>query len=354
MNEWLSALRRAGEADLFAVLVTVAHGKGSTPREAGTKMVVLPNKVHGTVGGGELEFQAIAEARNMLASADSTRSVKTVLGAELGQNCGGAANLLLERVGPGTPWVAELTRWIDRGESGVRVSVLEQADAASVKGPLLVGHAVVAGTLDVPSLDTRAIELARRLVVDPGATSTTMTEGEVTLLLDPIRPTDFRVVLFGAGHVGRALVRVLGALPCEVEWIDGRAGEFPSEVPHNVRAVITDQVSSRVAAAHPGSYFIVMTHSHALDLSIIEAVLARKDFAYCGLIGSATKRRSFDAAMIKHGLTAAHLSRLTCPIGIPELQGKEPGTIAVGVAAQLLGVRERRARIPSTTLRSAA
>ena len=354
MNEWLSALRRAGEADLVAVLVTVAHGKGSTPREAGTKMVVLAKQVHGTVGGGELEFQAIAEARNLLAGGKSTRSVKTVLGAELGQNCGGAARLLLERVGPGTPWVAELARWIDRDESLVRVSVLEKADAASINGPMLVGDAVVVGTLGVRSQDTRAIESARRLVADPGATSTLMTEGEVTLLLDPIRPTDFRVVLFGAGHVGRALARVLGALPCDVEWIDGRAGEFPSEVPQNVRVLVTDQVSSRVAAAHPGSYFIVMTHSHALDLSIIEAILAREDFAYCGLIGSATKRRSFDTAMIKHGLTAAQLARLTCPIGIAELQGKEPGTIAVGVAAQLLGVRERRAQTKSTALRSAA
>ena len=143
--------------------------------------------------------------------------------------------------------------------------------------------------------------------------------------------------------MGRALVRVLGTLPCRVTWVDARAAEFPHAAPDNVRVALTAAPAGEVAAAPPGSYFLVMTHSHALDLELVAAILRRGDFAYCGMIGSQTKRRTFEKGLAKHGVPAATIARFTCPIGIPGIKGKEPGTIAVAVAAQLLEHHERRA-----------
>jgi xanthine dehydrogenase accessory factor len=161
--------------------------------------------------------------------------------------------------------------------------------------------------------------------------------------IECIRPTDFEIVLFGAGHVGRALARIFATLPCRVRWIDARANEFPAAAAPNVEIVVTDDARGAVAAAPAGAVFLVLTHSHALDFELVEAILRRRDFAYCGMIGSATKRRTFENGLAKRGLASADLARLTCPIGIPALTGKEPSTIAIAVAAQLLELREQAA-----------
>jgi xanthine dehydrogenase accessory factor len=153
----------------------------------------------------------------------------------------------------------------------------------------------------------------------------------------------FNVVFVRAGHVGRALAQVLGSLPLTVSWVDSRAREFPSVVPGNIRVALTDAPLLEVSAARAGSWFLVMTHSHALDLDLVEAILRREDIAFCGMIGSATKRRSFESGLAKRGIAAGALERLTCPVGMPELEGKDPGTIAVSIAAQMLLNRERSA-----------
>jgi xanthine dehydrogenase accessory factor len=207
---------------------------------------------------------------------------------------------------------------------------------------LLVRDAETWGSLGDPALDARAAAIARTMLAagERDARLESVDAGPVALF-EPLQPSDFNVVLFGAGHVGRALARVLGPVPCRVTWVDSRAGEFPADVPDNVKVVRTDAPAAEVAAARGGSYFLVMTHSHALDLELVEAILQRGDFAYCGMIGSQTKRRTFENGLAKHGVTPDRLARLTCPIGVPGIKGKEPGTIAVAVAAQLLELRER-------------
>jgi len=204
------------------------------------------------------------------------------------------------------------------------------------------------GTLGDEALDTRAVEIAHALLREADR-APKMTElerqgqGPETALFERIRPSEFNVALFGAGHVGRALVRVLGTLPCSVTWVDSRASEFPREAPPNVRITLAPRPLEEVARARPGSHFIVMTHSHALDFELVEAILKRGDFAYCGMIGSRTKRETVEKGLAKHGVSPAALARFTCPVGIASIKGKEPGTIAVAVAAQLLEVRERMA-----------
>ncbi|MGH6913625.1 MAG: xanthine dehydrogenase accessory protein XdhC, partial [Geminicoccales bacterium] len=147
------------------------------------------------------------------------------------------------------------------------------------------------------------------------------------------------VVLFGAGHVGKALVRVLGELPCRITWIDSRAEQFPSAVPPNVVVDCTETPQYAVDRAPAGAAFLVMTHNHALDLKLCETILQRRDFAYFGLIGSATKRAKFVKRFEARGIASEVIDRMVCPIGLPGLAGKHPGEIAVAVAAQLLLAR---------------
>jgi xanthine dehydrogenase accessory protein XdhC len=159
------------------------------------------------------------------------------------------------------------------------------------------------------------------------------------LLFEAVRPDGLHLVLFGAGHVGRALVRVLGEVPCRIVWIDGRAEQFPEEVPPNVTVQCTDTPHYAVERAPAGAAFLVMTHSHALDFTLCEKILRRADFSYFGLIGSATKRAKFIKRFKARGLSEDVIARMNCPIGIPGLSGKHPGEIAVAVAAQLLMAR---------------
>ncbi len=346
MNEWLQGLVRAHERGVDAVLVTVAVGKGSTPREPGVKMAVTMDTSSGTIGGGELEFQAIGVARGLLgtnregASHDVT-SRRYPLGASMGQHCGGAAELIFERVLHSAEWVLQLSTALTKGEAWVAVTPVDGASDVH----LHVSNDSTWGTLGDVHLDAMASAKARAVLADERARSTMTTLESVgravqSVLLDPVRPSDFRVVLFGAGHVGRALVRVLGALPCEVDWIDSRASEFPADLPSNVRKIVTDGAVDVASSAPRDSYFLAMTHSHALDFELVKTILERGDFAYCGMIGSSTKRRTFENGLEKQGVARAALDRLTCPIGIDGIGGKEPGSIAVGVAAQLLMVRE--------------
>ena len=140
----------------------------------------------------------------------------------------------------------------------------------------------------------------------------------------------------GAGHVGRAIVKVLSELSCTITWVDSREEEFPNDVPFNVQRVCTDAPRCEVDAAHQGSYFLVMTHSHALDQELSEHILKRDDYAYFGLIGSVTKRRQFERRLLDRGLSHAQLARMHCPIGVAGIEGKEPATIAISVAAEIL------------------
>jgi xanthine dehydrogenase accessory factor len=192
-------------------------------------------------------------------------------------------------------------------------------------------------------LDSAAVVEARaRLAQDAGGTALVDLQG-TSLFLHVVRPSAFHVHVFGNGHVGRALVQVLGALPAEVAWIDTREHDFPTTVPGNVEVVATDDPLVEVGCAPRGAYFVVLTHSHALDFDIVEAALARDDLAYIGLIGSKAKRTQFERRLAQRGMPQEVLARVTCPIGAV-LAGKEPGVIAVSVAAELLKLREQATR----------
>lgn len=149
------------------------------------------------------------------------------------------------------------------------------------------------------------------------------------------------VLLFGAGHVGRAIVLALSQLPFSVRWIDSRTDHFPPYVPSNVITVRNDEPEREIDAAPPGAFVLIMTHSHPLDYSIAASALRRSDFGFVGLIGSITKRARFASQARQLGISEDRIARLVCPIGLPDIRDKEPSVIAAGVAAQLLIARER-------------
>jgi xanthine dehydrogenase accessory factor len=333
MTGWLRTLDHLTREGTPAVLVTVASGKGSVPREAGTKMLVWREGFAGTIGGGHLEFKALEIGRDMLAAPGALDVRRFPLGASLGQCCGGAATLLFEPVAARPAWLDVLLDHEARGTPYV-VATAERGGAKLVV-------TAEGATGEGPAA---AVAQARACLGADAARLETI-DGE-RWLLDPSQRPELHVVLFGAGHVGRAVARILGTLPCSVVWVDGRDHEFPAEVPPNVRVEATDTPLAEVRAAPPDACFLVMTHSHAIDFDIGEAVLARGDFRYFGLIGSRTKRRSFEQRLARRGIDAA---RMTCPIGVAGIAGKEPEVIAVAVAAQLLQLRAGAAATASGT-----
>ncbi|MFM0473419.1 xanthine dehydrogenase accessory protein XdhC [Paraburkholderia strydomiana] len=167
--------------------------------------------------------------------------------------------------------------------------------------------------------------------------------------VDESRPAPMHIVLFGAGHVGHALIQLLGNLPCVVQWVDERDELFPDETPANVQIEATDTPDAIVDTAPPGAWFLVMTHNHALDFSLAERIMRRRDFSYFGMIGSKTKRVKFERRLLARGVELEQLQQMTCPIGVPGIVDKAPAMIAVAVCAELLQVRGRRAAVQPAT-----
>jgi xanthine dehydrogenase accessory factor len=265
-----------------AMLVQVLSARGSVPRGAGTRMLVAADSVAGTIGGGHLALQAIERARAMLVG-------------------GGAASRAASAAD---------------GRADTRLTTEDRNIAL---GPTLGQCCGGALTLRTGPLDAAA-------------------------LADWPDPAPlFDLQLYGAGHVGRAIVHLLDSLPCKVQWTDEREAESPAipSAPHITRRCV-DAVEAEVQQALPAAFYLVLTHSHALDLRITEAVLRRGDFGFFGLIGSASQRARFGARLAQRGVAAEAIARPTCPIGVAGIPGKQPEQIAMTAVAQLLQVAASR------------
>jgi xanthine dehydrogenase accessory factor len=270
-------------------------------------MVVRPDGAfHGTIGGGQLEFLMLDIAREMLAQGRGpARIVDQALGPDLGQCCGGRVKILIETFDSrDLPDLAPLVE--AEGEGGLF-------------------------ELECRLEDGRVKRELSSAVGDDTWTGWRETHGEART----------PVLIFGAGHVGRALVLALAPLPFSVRWLDDREGAFPSHIPANAAAVRMRDPETEIAQAAPGSIILVMTHDHPLDLAITAAAL-RRDFPYVGLIGSATKRARFEKRFRELGLPQDRIASLVCPIGISGIADKDPAVIAASVVAQLLQVWERK------------
>ena len=287
--------------------VVIAGHDGSSPREVGASMLVWPGGQSGTIGGGALEWEATRLARSLLASGGQHLR-RVALGPSLGQCCGGAVTVLTEVF-----------------------------DASSVPIPVAGLHARSVDGTPMPLAVARLIERARGQGITPGAA---LVQG---WFVEPVAQPARDLWIWGAGHVGRALVAVLAPLPgLSISWVDVAADRFPHDVPSGVCAVPASDPGSLVAHLPKTAEHLILTYSHTLDLDLCHRLLAH-GFARCGLIGSATKWARFRSRLSALGHTPGAIARIDCPIGDPSL-GKHPQAIAVGVAAALLRAGTQTAR----------
>lgn len=350
MNAWLTA-----QVSEPAVLVTVAIVEGSGPREPGAKMLVTAHGQHDTIGGGHLELCAVALAREMLKGAASERVAdggalaagvatarleRYALGPTLGQCCGGVVHLAFEMVSPELAAVLAGLRARPREDSW-RLSAIDGPAAALLIGA--DGLVAASGEGSTRSAGERAAMSVCAPAVDrERGTHVLRDAAGRRWLVDPCLAPRAHLVLFGAGHVGAAIVRLLGELPCTVTWVDEREDMFPADLPANVTVEATDLPEACVAAAPKDASYLVMTHSHALDQRLTEAILTRQDTGWFGLIGSHTKRVQFERRMAARGIPQDRIANMVCPIGLPGISSKIPAAIAASVCAQLLMVWEQQ------------
>ena len=306
-----AALARALAQAPRVVRVVVADSRGSVPREVGASMLVGPGGLlDGTIGGGTLEHEAITRARTLGADLLDRRA----LGPDLGQCCGGAVTLLYE------VWDAAKLAALEAQEG--------RTGAAHARP--LPGHPP-----EQPLAVTRLLNTARAQGLPPEAQ---MLDG---WMIEPLARAARPLWVWGAGHVGRAIVATLAPLPgVEVTWIDTARDRFPDQIPEGV-TILPAADPARLAAHAPAeAEHLILTYSHALDLALCDALL-RRGFAACGLIGSASKWARFRKRLAALGHTPARIASISCPIGQPSF-GKHPQEIAVGVAAEILGRRAQQ------------
>jgi len=313
------------------VRILVAEVEGSAPREAGAAMVVGPDAFWGTIGGGALELTAISAARSLLAHdgiVEWHRELRSYpLGPALGQCCGGMVRLLYE-VGP----VGSFAEAAERGARRDQPAGLVVRCVLSGTEPVVVHDRSFTAAWPLSVLRS-----VRQMLSGERPRQTLLISGGKqgpAFVIEPQPRTPHALYLYGAGHVGRAVVRALEGLPFAITWIDVAESRFPDVLTSGVRRVVSTDPSEVAARAPEGTLHLVMTFSHALDLAIVAAVLARTQ-AWVGLIGSATKRARFEKRLREAGFAEGMLKQLHCPIGIGIIRGKEPAMIAISVAAQL-------------------
>lgn len=303
MTQWIGWLR--GLPDEPCAMISILASEGSAPRGAGTRMLVTASGQQGTIGGGQLEFRAVEQARAILDHPAGTWRIQDYpLGPLLGQCCGGRVRLLIEHLDPAAlDWLRDaapghlLATTFREGRLERGVFVRETATLQSARG-------------ERPQPGTRIVELV----------------GE--------RPRP--VYLFGAGHVGQAIARHMTGLPLQLAWFDTRPEMAEID---GVTGMDEADVAHCVQAAPANAAICILTHDHPLDYHLTLAALGRDPVAFVGLIGSSTKIARFRSRLKADGIGDAALARLTAPIGILGIHGKEPDVIAISVVAQLLQLR---------------
>jgi len=345
LRNWPQALLEMLEQEPAVVRILVTQVLGSAPREAGVCMLVDREQFKGTIGGGQFEWQAMAAARMLLSAGEpAARMQRIVLAADVAQCCGGVVELWMQRYTRAER--AVLRSMIDaaRRGSAVLISTITAANADHQD----VHHQIVSAAREHAEAD---LMLRTPRHQSPPRVSVSAA-GEPTTLMERLDDALPALWLYGAGHVGQALARIVAELPLELTWIDPRAQLFPATIPDSVCVVHTLDPVSSVATAAAGARFVVLTHSHALDYALCRAILLRGDFASLGLIGSNSKGARFRSRLARDGVSAERIARLQCPISAGSIASKWPAAIAVAVAFDLLRdigceAVQAQARVPS-------
>lgn len=292
---WAEAVLSA-PAGTPVCLVVIADVKGSAPRETGAMMLVHAGHIQGSIGGGELEYQAIDVARSHQPETGFERQIRSYpLGPSLGQCCGGHVKVMFE--------------WYQTDDKSVQAALAGQITGYSLH--------------DTTSQDV------------PGFVAHRPTPTPETACVLPVGDKMCDVFIYGAGHVGRAVVELARHLACQIFWVDTDEDRFPEVIPQGVTKLPARHPQTLAARAPDKAIHLVMTYSHQLDYDIISVLLNAGGFARCGLIGSKTKAARFRSRLQDNGLTTEQTDRLVCPIGIEQVTGKAPLQVALSITAQL-------------------
>ncbi len=314
-----------------AVRVSLIQADGSTPCAAGAAMTVAAGTFTGTVGGGALELDALKAARTLLAEHPGGRWRRGVrdypLGPSLGQCCGGFVRLLFEVF------------------SAMEIVDMDAAETGLALRPLKSGLPIRFCRHRKDDHDGWPLAVRRAVREMMSGARPCAPVVVAGWYIEPLGAARTPLFLYGAGHVGRAVVKALEGLAFDIHWVDTAANRYPGEISPAVRQLIAVNPSDIVRHAPGDAFHVVMTFSHALDFDICRAVLAKGDFAYLGVIASKTKRTRFVRRLKESGLSEAAVCRLHAPIGLAGLEGKEPPIIAVSLAADLLlRLREKQTK----------
>lgn len=322
MIDWRAHLRERLAYGQEIVLITLADIKGSVPQQSGAKLIVDQAGQVGTIGGGRLEWEATKKARQLLEQrSGEIQEIETFsLGKSLGQCCGGVVTLVFQRLS-----LVGLNQWL-------------------IDPPTQTQELFLMTPLDGSGLDVEWVspEIVAERALPCSGQAQIVTHNAQQWLLEDMRDTRTPILIFGAGHVGQALMSVLTSLPFAPHWIDPRDDMETIAAPHIACAQIDAHVDGAIESAATNAMYVVMTHDHELDLYIVQQILARNDFFWLGLIGSKTKYHRFRHRLNALGFAPEKINRLTCPIGLPGISSKEPAAIATSVGAQLLMLREQQ------------
>lgn len=333
-GHWIEAACASLSRHPAVVRITVVALRGSTPREAGATMLLDALGTVGSIGGGRLEWQATLAARDLLGVRDAppVRMANLILGPDLGQCCGGRVELWLERLTPDDlPWLSEASR-----------SLVRARDHRAVTPP----PAYVLVTESSGTGASHRLQRSTPAAVRPQLLRSA--DGRLTLH-EPLSAQRARLWVFGAGHVGQALVKLLSGLALfDITWVDSRPELLPPDVGGCVTTLPSRKPVDLLDAAPAGVRYVVLTHDHALDYELCRSILRRGNASWLGLIGSASKAARFRSRLLREGISHETLRALTCPIGICGIQSKLPASIAISIAAQLLQQASAVASLPTS------
>ena len=260
-------------------------------------------------------------------------------------------------------WYEALAAFEEDGTPHAVVTVLAKSGSTPRDGgdKMVVGSDVIYGSIGGGQLERMAVERAREGLQDAAspmqeivhyplaAAAAQCCGGSVTVLIERRCQDVPRVAVFGAGHVGSQVVRLLHDLPAAIAWIDNRPGFFDAGL--RGRHQLAEDPAAAAEHLAPQSHALVLTHDHELDFRIVKRLLEHGACRSVGLIGSATKWRRFRARLLRDGLSEAAVDRVRCPVGSTDVPGKQPMAVAIAIVAELLQLHGTQTRSSPLTWR---
>ena len=291
---WIDQICASLDDQDAVCLAVISRVKGSTPRELGAAMLVTAEGFHGSIGGGMLEHDALFQAKTALSHGEQPHRFwrDYPLGPTLGQCCGGFVSVMFEYIHQ-----SDRQAWAElaRHQSGF---VIHPDDA------------------EQPAYWSE-------------------TAADQNGLMQPLMPETIPFYLYGAGHVGRAVMAVTAGLPLDRHWVDTSPDRFPEEITEDITTIPASDMAQIATYAPQGAIHLIMSYSHQMDCDLCAALLKTGGAAKIGLIGSATKRARFKSRLMDLGFDEAAINRIQCPVGLPDIGGKEPVRVALSIAGQL-------------------